>query len=59
MQPIKEYLTAKLEDQNRFSQEIAKIVTHFVLIGEHLYKKGYTRPILKWVAKEQVKYIMN
>jgi len=47
MQPIKEYLTAKLEDQNRFSQEIAKIVTHFVLIGEHLYKKGYTRPILK------------
>jgi len=38
---------------------MAKKVVRYVLIGEGLFKRGFTTPLLKCVCKEQAEYVLN
>jgi len=45
--------------ENIRDKTLTKKVARYVVIGDDLYKRGFTTPLLKCVNKEQVEYIMN
>jgi len=58
MTPIKQYLTEGVCDphlENMMKQQAAR----FILIDEDLYRRGYSRPLLKCLDPEQVTYVMT
>jgi len=38
---------------------LAKKAAQYVFIADDLYKRGFTTPLLKYLGKEQSKYVMN
>jgi len=52
-------LKALEQGEIKLDKTLAKKVARYVFIGEDLYKRGSTTPLLKCVGKEQVEYVMN
>jgi len=38
---------------------MVKKASHFVLVGDDLYKRGFATPLLKCVSKAEVEYILK
>jgi len=58
MNPIIQYLelgTCKPEVEKTMRQQSAR----YTMIGQDLYKRGYFRPLLKCIIKEQTKYALQ
>jgi len=58
MTHIKQYLTdgiCDLHSEKTMKEQVAR----FILIGQDLYRRGYTHPLLKCLTTEQVTYIMS
>jgi len=56
--PIKEYLlngTCSPRSEKIMKQQAAR----FVLIGDDLYRRGYTRPLLKCLTPDQASYVVR
>ncbi|XP_068461695.1 uncharacterized protein [Phaseolus vulgaris] len=58
MTPIKQYLTDGVCDSHL--EKIMKLqAARYILIGQDLYRRGYSRPLLKCLSPEQVTYVMT
>jgi len=56
--PIKQYLldgTCSPRSERTMKQQAAR----FVLIGDNLYRRGYTRPLLKCLTPDQASYLIR
>ena len=54
VEAIRRYL--QIEEQPKYRNEVRKIkfrATRYTMIGEDLYKRGYSQPFLKCVTKEE------
>ena len=58
MTPIKQYLTDGICDPH-LEKTMKQQAARFVLIDQDLYRRGYTRPLLKCLTPEQVTYVMS
>ncbi|XP_062176102.1 uncharacterized protein LOC133881163 [Alnus glutinosa] len=41
------------------ARKIKNQATRFSLLGEVLYKRGYSEPLLKWLSKTEVEYVLK
>jgi len=58
MIPIKQFLidgNCEAHSENVMKQQAAR----FLLIGQDLYRRGYTQPLLKCITPEQATYVMR
>jgi len=56
--PIARYLDLGIyesEEEKAMTQRCAR----YTLISQYLYRRGYSKPLLKCVTEEQVKYILQ
>ena len=58
MTPIKRYLTEGVCDPH-LEKTMKQHVARFILIDQNLYRRGYSRPLLKCLNPEQVTYVMT
>jgi len=58
MTPIKQYLTNGICDPH-LEKTMKQQATRFILIDQDLYRRGYTRPLLKCLTPDQVTYVMR
>jgi len=57
-EPIRNYLlTGECSDKD--SRTIEAKSSRYTMIGKDLYRRGYSRPLLKCVTKTQAKYILE
>src|ERR1044072_7121733 len=59
MSPITAILNASPEDYAKLSEAKKRDASHYVQIGEHLYRQGFTIPLLKCVTDEEAKDLMK
>jgi len=58
MTPIKQYLTEGICDPHL--EKMMKLqAARYIFIGQYLYRRGYSRPLLKSLSPEQVTYVMT
>ena len=55
---IKQYLTNGICDPH-LEKMMKQQAARFVLIDQDLYRRGYTRPLLKCLNLDQVTYVMK
>jgi len=58
MTPIKQYLTEGVCDPH-LEKTMKQQVARYVFIDQDLYRRGYSRPLLKCLSPEQVTYVMT
>jgi len=58
MTPIKQYLTDRICDPH-LEKTMKQQAAWFVLIDQNIYRRGYTRPLLKCLTPDQVTYVMR
>ncbi|XP_014492821.1 uncharacterized protein LOC106755222 [Vigna radiata var. radiata] len=52
-------LMIQQEQDTRVSAADSKQIARFTLIGDDLYRRGYTTPLLKCLSSEEAKYVMQ
>ena len=58
--PIVAYLKSRtLPEEQKESRWLKVWATHFVLIVDVLYKKGFSRPYIRCLALEEADYVMR
>ena len=57
--PIREAIKSMVNSALVQDKMLVKKVAQYVLIGEDLYKRGSSTPLLKCLNSEQVEYVMN
>jgi len=58
MTPIKQYSTEGICDPH-LEKTMKQQVARYILIDQDLYRRGYSRPLLKCLSPEQVTYVMT
>jgi len=57
--PIQEAIKSLVDEDHMQDKALEKKAAWYVIIGEDLYKRGFSTPLLKCLNCEQVEYIMN
>jgi len=58
-QPIREAIKSITDGDYVQDKAFAKKSARYVIIGEDLYKRGFSTPLLKCLNQEQAKYVMD
>ena len=58
MTPIKQYLIEGVCDPH-LEKTMKQQAARYILIDQDLYRRGYSRPLLKCLSPEQVTYVMT
>jgi len=58
-QPIKKAIISMANEEPVHDKVLAKRTARYVIIGEDLYKRGFSTPLLKCLNQEQAEYVMN
>jgi len=57
-EPIRNYLlTGECSDRDLCSMEVKS--SRYTLVGDDLYRRGYSRPLLKCITQSQAKYLLE
>ena len=60
MDPLFLYLNeGKLPEDELEAQEIKKKDRHFVIVGEELYKRFFSQPLLKCIRPREADYVLR